>query len=165
MPSLAWETHTTSCKYLGLIFVLGMSVYWERRGYLVTPFTSQSLPHWFKMNFYFQLVMLECFSVNFWVSLVFLKIGWLHFPRFVKCEGVFFFFPQEALSNILCNMDYKSEAFDFLVSIQTGNHTWAESEGFEWPWPGGTRLLRPFWACLHAFCTKECVLGSITKIK
>lgn len=90
MP-LAWETHTTSCKYLGLIFVLGMSVYWERRGFSVTPFTSQSLPHWFKMNFYFQLVVLECFSVNFWVSLVFLKIGWLHFPRFVKCEGVFFF--------------------------------------------------------------------------
>lgn len=42
------------------------------------------------MSLYFQLTTLEYFSVNFWVPLIFLKIGWLRFPRFMSFFKRFF---------------------------------------------------------------------------
>lgn len=45
-------------------------------------------------------------------------------------------------SNVF-NVDYKSEAFGFLVSSQTSNYTWDGFEGSEHSWPGETRLPHP----------------------
>lgn len=106
MPSLVWETHTSSCKYVGLIFV----GWWRRMvgRENVTTFPSKYLLHWFKMwifNFSWQ-----CWNASVLIS----KSLWFfwklfYFPRFMKCEVLFFFL---RLSKIWLNVDYKSEAFN-----------------------------------------------------